>query len=86
MAGSTSCDPSPPAGSAEAVACGQLSGWPGLSFTLAACNPAVPGPNCIDANEVAVEITVPLSEAVMMDVFGFFETGTLKARVVMREE
>ncbi|MEE9161500.1 MAG: TadE family protein [Candidatus Neomarinimicrobiota bacterium] len=88
VGGSTSCDPSPTAGSAEAVVCGQLSGWPGLSFTLAACNPAVPGPNCVEPLDVAVEITIPLSEAVMMDLFGYFADGVLKlkALVIMREE
>ena len=88
VGGSTSCDGSPTPGSAEAVVCGQLSGWPGLNFTLSACSPALPGPNCVEPLDVAVEITIPISEAVLMDVFRFFEDEEfkLKARVVMREE
>ena len=89
VAGSTSCDPDspPPAGSAQEVVCSRLSGWSSLNFTLAVCSPAVPGPNCVGgSNDVAVEISLPLSEAVTMDVLGLFESGTTTALVIMRQE
>ncbi len=87
VGGTTDCSTSPPAGSAEELACGQLSAWSSLNFTLAVCSPAAPGPNCDpSSNDVAVEITLPLSEGVLMDVLNLFSTGTITARVIMREE
>ena len=86
VAGSTDCT-GPPAGSAEAVACNQLSAWASMNFTLAVCSPDVPGSNCVaGSNDVAVEITIPLSEAVLMDVLGLFGSGNITARVIMRDE
>ncbi len=77
----------PQAGSAEELACGQLSSWASLDFTLAVCSPDFPGPNCVaDSNDVAVEITIPLSDAVLMDVLGLFGSGNITARVIMRDE
>ncbi len=86
VGGSADCT-GPPAGSAEELACDQLSSWASFDFTLAVCNPAVPGPNCIaGSKDVAVEITIPLSDAVLMDVLGLFGSGTVTARVIMRDE
>ena len=86
VAGSPDCS-APPAGSAEELACNHLSGWASTTFTLAVCNPTVPGPHCdAGSSDVAVEITVPLSEASLWDALGLFQTGTLEARVIMREE
>ena len=86
VGGSTDCT-GPPAGSAEELACDQLSAWASLDFTLAVCSPDVPGPNCVaGSNDVAVEITIPLSEAVLMDVLGLFDSGNITARVIMRDE
>ncbi len=85
VGGTADCT-NPEAGSAEEKACGQLSGWSSLNFTLAVCSPAAPGSNCVDASDVAVEITVPLSEAVLMDIFRLFENGDLNALVIMRDE
>ena len=86
VGGSASCSGAP-AGSAEELACNHLSGWASTTFTLAVCNPTVPGPHCdAGSSDVAVEITVPLSEASLWDALGLFQTGTLEARVIMREE
>ncbi len=86
VAGSTDCSTAPAAGTAEKMVCDSLSSWGSMTFTLAVCNPAVPGPNCVDPSDVAVEISVPLSEASLWDALGLFQTGTLEARVIMREE
>ena len=87
VAGSTSCSTAPPAGTAEEMVCDSLSSWGSMNFTLAACNPTVPGANCVaGSSDVAVEITVPLSEASLWDALGLFQTGNLEARVIMREE
>ncbi len=87
VAGTPTCSTTPPVGSAEELACNPLSSWGSMTFTLAVCNPTVPGSNCAaGSSDVAVEIAVPLSEASLWDALGLFQTGTLEARVIMREE
>ncbi len=87
VAGSTSCSTAPPVGTAEELACNHLSSWGSMNFTLAACNPTVPGANCAaGSSDVTMAITVPLSGAALWDTLGLFQTGNLEARVIMREE
>ena len=61
---------------ADSVAQGKLDGWPGMTFTVNATQPS--------GTDVSVEITIPLSEASIVDVLGLFETGLLRSAVTMR--
>ncbi len=77
---------------AQQIALNQL-GFSGLAYTVTVCEPdAVPphGPACVpplDPNsDVSVTITVPLSEATLVDILGLFSTGDLEATVTMRKE
>ncbi len=74
---------------AEAVANVQL-GFSGLNFTITSCAPPPEATNCsapLDPNkDVSVRISVPLSEASLIDYRGFFSTGDLEATVTMRKE
>ncbi len=75
------------AADAQTIALNQL-GFSGLAFTVTICEPA--GPTCsapLDpASDVSVMITVPLSEATIVDILGLFSTGDLQATVTMRKE
>ncbi len=80
------------AAEAQQIALNQL-GFSGLPFTITACEPdAVPphGPACVapldPASDVSVTITVPLSEATLVDILGLFVSGDLEATVTMRKE
>ena len=77
---------------AEQVALSQL-GFSGLTFTITTCEPVVGvggGPPCTPpldpSSDVSVTITVPLSQASLVDILGLFVTGDLEARVTMRKE
>lgn len=64
---------------AEALADRRLGAWGGLAFQIDAA-----GPDPAD-RDVAVTISVPARDAVLVDVLGIF-TGTLSAQTIMREE
>ncbi len=78
---------------AQQIALNQI-GFSGLPFTITACEPVVVtpphGPACAPplnpASDVSVMITVPLSEATIVDILGLFSTGDLQATVTMRKE
>ncbi len=77
---------------AIAIANTQL-GFSGLTFTVTACTPVIElggGPPCTapldPATDVSVTITVPLSQASLVDILGLFVTGDLEATVTMRKE
>ena len=78
---------------AQQIALNQL-GFSGLPFTVTICEPVVVtpphGPACAPplnpASDVSVMITVPLSEATIVDILGLFSTGDLQATVTMRKE
>ncbi len=81
------------AAEAEQIALNQI-GFSGLSYTITACEPVVVtpphGPACAPpldpASDVSVTITVPLSEATIVDILRLFTTGDLEATVTMRKE
>ncbi len=77
---------------AIAIANTQLD-FSGLTFTVTACSPVIGlggGPPCTapldPSTDVAVTITVPLSQASLIDILGLFETGDLEATVTMNKE
>jgi len=78
----------------QQVALNQMGFFSGLTFTITACEPVVMtpphGPACAPpldpASDVSVKITVPFSEAAIVDILGFFSTGDLEATVTMRKE
>ncbi len=79
---------------AEAIAVANTQlGFSGLTFTVTACTPVIGlggGPPCtapLDPDsDVSVTITVPLSQASLIDILGIFVTGDLEATVAMRKE
>ncbi len=80
------------AAEAQQIALNNL-GFSGLTFTVTACAPGIGvggGPPCVapldPASDVSVTITVPLSEATLVDILGLFSTGDLEATVTMRKE
>jgi len=68
------------AGSAEDVACNILTYW-WPTFTLSLSQQAMTG-----GNDFTVTITTPMSEAVLVDLFGFTDGRTLEASARMRQE
>ena len=56
-----------------------LASWP-ATFTTTVTMPAG------TSNDVTVLISVPKTQVSLMDIFGMFKTGTLQAKVVMRQE
>lgn len=80
------------AAEAQQIALNNL-GFSGLTFTITACAPVIAaggGPPCVapldPTSDVSVTITVPLSEATLVDILGLFSTGDLEATVTMRKE
>lgn len=57
----------------------QLAGWT-QTFTTTTTMPSGSSKDC------SVEIKVPKASVSLMDIFGMFKTGDLKAKVVMRIE
>ena len=59
-----------------------------MPFTVTICEPdTVPCAAPLDpVSDVSVSITVPLSEATLVDILGLFSTGDLEATVTMRKE
>ncbi|MCG8354378.1 MAG: pilus assembly protein [Kiloniellales bacterium] len=67
---------------AETYAQNQLVNW-GVTFSVDASPPDPSDPTDTD---VSVVITVPLADAAIVDLGGFFGTGNLAAQAVMRQE
>jgi len=63
---------------AATIANTYLLGWNGLSFTVIGTEPT--------AADVNVAITVPMSEASLVDVLGIFSDGQLTSTVTFRKE
>ncbi|MFQ5773022.1 MAG: TadE/TadG family type IV pilus assembly protein [Kiloniellaceae bacterium] len=59
-----------------------LINW-GISYGVVVTEPDPLDPNDTD---VVVDITAPMSQAALVDVLGIFQTGTLRAKVTMRQE
>ncbi len=64
---------------AEAVQCAQdtLLNW-GVTYTVAV--------TLTDPDDVSVQISLPMSQAALIDLLGLFQSGTLTAAVTAREE
>ena len=67
-------------GTAEDIACNILTNW-WPTFTLEASSTPVLG-----GADVEVLITTPMSEAVLVDLFGIMDGKTIEARAVVRQE
>lgn len=67
-------------GSAEDIACNILTNW-WPTFTVSMNQQVVPTGNDFDAT-----ITTPMSEAVLVDLFGVMDGRTLEANASMRQE
>ena len=63
-------------GQAQSYAEGELLNWNG-TFSVTAQELS---------DEVTVDISVPLAEASLVDIFGLFQSGTLRARAEMPKE
>ncbi len=75
------------AGTAQFVTCSRLAETGALGFTLAACDPDNPNATlCPGAAEVAVRVTIPRTAIALVDILGLFASGTMEARVTMRQE
>ncbi len=70
---------------AQQIALNQL-GFSGLPFTVTICEPDTVPCAGNPASDVSVTITVPLSEATIVDILGLFSAGDLEATVTMRKE
>ncbi len=62
---------------AEQFAQDSLLNW-GVTYTVAVTFP--------DPDDVNVQISLPMSQAALIDVLGLFQSGTLTAAVTVREE
>ncbi len=67
-------------GSAEDIACNILTNW-WPTYTISLSQQVVTG-----GNDFAVTITTPMSEAVLVDLFGIMDGRTLEASASMRQE
>ena len=67
-------------GSAEDIACNILTNW-WPTFTVSLSQQVVTGGNNFD-----VTISTPMSEAVLVDLFGIADGKTLEASASMRQE
>ena len=67
---------------AQTFASSHILNW-GATFTV---NVTEPDPDDVNDTDYVVEITVPIDDAALMDPFNFFNSGTLRARAVMRQE
>ena len=63
---------------AATIAHNHLVNWAGLNFSVTGSQPT--------GADVMVNITVPMSEAAIVDVLGIFSSGTLQTQVTMRRE
>ena len=70
------------ASEAQQVALGRLAGW-AMSFTV---QTQEPDPNDPADHDVIVEVTVPMSQATLVDILNLFGTGDMTASVTMRRE
>ena len=70
------------ASDAQAFAGSHVLNW-GATFTI---NVTEPDPDDVNDTDYVVEITVPIDDAALMDPFNFFNSGTLRAQAVMRQE
>ncbi len=89
VVGTTSDDAICPAtaGTAQFVTCSRLAETGTLGFTLAACDPDNPNATlCPGATEVTVRVTIPRTAIALVDILGLFASGTMEARVTMRQE
>lgn len=67
---------------AQEYARGRVVNW-GATFSV---NVTVPDPMDPTDNDFMVELSVPIDDAALMDPFGIFNSGTLRATAVMRQE
>jgi len=65
-------------GEAAYIANSHLLNWNGLNFSVQATQPT--------ANDVRVQITVPMSQAALVDVLGIFSSGQLQSDITWRME
>jgi len=63
---------------AATIANTHLVNWGGLTFTVAGTEPTVA--------DVNIKITVPMSEAALVDVLGIFGSGDLTTDITFRKE
>lgn len=70
------------ASEAQQVALDRLAGW-AMSFTV---QTQEPDPNDPADHDVIVEVTVPMSQATLVDILNLFGTGDMTASVTMRRE
>ena len=69
-------------GQVQAFVATGFGSWPQtFSVVVHTPNPAVP-----TDKDVVVTITVPMSQASLMDIFGMFQQGDLTAKITMRQE
>ncbi|MDP7549391.1 MAG: pilus assembly protein [Alphaproteobacteria bacterium] len=74
-------------GTAEAVACNNLTGLNLEDVTVTACDPDnVDEALCSGADDVAVKVSIPRSSIAFVDILGLFDDGDLEAQVIMRKE
>ncbi len=64
---------------AQTFADAQLINW-GITYTV-----TVTPPNPPTTNDYTVLISAPMAEASLVDIFGFFQSGTLQAQARMRQ-
>ncbi len=67
---------------AEQFAQDRLLNW-GVTYSVAV---TLPDPSDPNDNDVDVQISLPMSQAALIDVLGLFQSGTLTAAVTAREE
>ena len=67
---------------AKQAALDSLSAWP-MTFTVVT---SMPDPNDPEDRDVSVNISVPLSQASLVDIAGLFSTGNVGSSVTMRME
>lgn len=66
----------------EAEAQNSLINW-GMTYTV---DVTMPNPSDPTDRDVGVTISVPMSQASLIDILGLFQSGTLTASVTMRQE
>ncbi len=85
--GGTSSCASSSSGTAEAVACGKITGLSLARITVTACDPDNADASlCPEADDVAVKLSIPRSSIAYVDILGLFNSGKLEAQVTMRKE
>ncbi len=67
---------------AEQFAQNRLLNW-GVNYNVVV---DLPDPNDPNDTDVDVQISLPMSQAALIDVLGLFQSGTLTAAVTAREE